>query len=85
MSLFSTVLGFSFFGLASRFGQLAIQKRNVMDNLTGHALAMGAFGYFGYWVHHYETRTNEFLELKRAEAAEKKAREEEAKAAKAQA
>lgn len=32
MALLSTVLGFSAFGLASRFGQLAIQKRNLMDS-----------------------------------------------------
>lgn len=33
MALLSTVLGFSVFGLASRFGQLAIQKRNLMDSM----------------------------------------------------
>ncbi|KAI9574009.1 hypothetical protein HD554DRAFT_579551 [Boletus coccyginus] len=67
MGLLSTVLGFSAFGLASRFGQLAIQKRNLMENLAGHAIAMGAFGYAGYWAHHYEVRTNELIGWKRAE------------------
>ncbi|KAG6374406.1 hypothetical protein JVT61DRAFT_4443 [Boletus reticuloceps] len=67
MALLSTVLGFSVFGLASRFGQLGIQKRNLMDNLAGHAIAMVAFGYAGYWVHHYEVRTNELIAWKRAE------------------
>ena len=33
MALLSTVLGFSVFGLASRFGQLAIQRRNLMDSM----------------------------------------------------
>jgi len=33
MALLSTVLGFSVFGLASRFGQLAIQKRNLMESM----------------------------------------------------
>lgn len=33
MALISTVLGFSAFGLASRFGQLAIQRRNLMDSV----------------------------------------------------
>jgi hypothetical protein len=32
MALLSTIAGFSLFGLASRFGQLAIQKRNLMDS-----------------------------------------------------
>jgi hypothetical protein len=37
MALLSTVLGFSVFGLASRFGQLAVQKRNLMDSVfSGH-------------------------------------------------
>ncbi|KAF8843754.1 hypothetical protein BDN67DRAFT_963938 [Paxillus ammoniavirescens] len=85
MALLSTVLGFSFFGLASRFGQLAIQKRNLMDNLAGHAIAMGAFGYAGYWVHRYEVRTNELITWKRMEMAEAQAKAEAAKAAKAQA
>ncbi|KAF8554637.1 hypothetical protein OG21DRAFT_1412225 [Imleria badia] len=67
MALLSTVLGFSAFGLASRFGQLAIQKRNLMDNLAGHAIAMAAFGYAGYWVHNYEVRTNELIAWKREE------------------
>ncbi|KAF9223764.1 hypothetical protein BS17DRAFT_781163 [Gyrodon lividus] len=83
MALLSTVLGFSFFGLASRFGQLAIQKRNLMDNLAGHVIAMGAFGYAGYWVHRYEVRTNELIAWKRAEIAEAQAKAEAAKAAKA--
>jgi len=38
-----------------------------MDNLAGHAIAMGAFGYAGYWVHRYELRTNELIAWKRAE------------------
>ena len=34
MSLFANVLGFSLFGLASRMGQLAIQKRNPLDSAS---------------------------------------------------
>lgn len=36
-------------------------------DLAGHAIAMGAFGYAGYWAHHYELRTNELIGWKRAE------------------
>lgn len=32
MSLFANILGFSVFGLAARFGQLGIQKRNLLDS-----------------------------------------------------
>ena len=99
MALLSTVLGFSVFGLASRFGQLAIQKRNLMDSvffsshpainmsdaflsdLAGHAIAMGAFGYAGYWVHRYEIRTNELIAWKRAEIQARVDAEREARAA----
>lgn len=99
MALLGTVLGFSAFGLASRFGQLAIQKRNLMDSmllstdiqhsyiwlsdLAGHAIAIAAFGYAGYWVHHYEVRTNELIAWKRAEIQARADAEREARAASA--
>lgn len=80
MALFTTITGFSLFGLASRFGQLAMQKRNLTDNLGGHAVAMAVFGYAGYWAHVYETRTGEYLAMKRAEVAERRERRIEAEA-----
>ncbi|KAI6155172.1 hypothetical protein BKA82DRAFT_991956 [Pisolithus tinctorius] len=79
MALLTTIAGFSFFGLASRFGQLAIQKRNLMDNLGGHFVAMAAFGYAGYWAHVFETRSGEYLAMKRAEIAERRERKLEAR------
>lgn len=79
MALLTTITGFSLFGLASRFGQLAIQKRNLMDNLGGHVVAMAAFGYAGYWAHVYETRSGEYLAMKRAEIAERRERKLEAR------
>ncbi|KAG8213316.1 hypothetical protein J3R82DRAFT_11796 [Butyriboletus roseoflavus] len=81
MALLGTVLGFSAFGLASRFGQLAIQRRNLMDNLAGHTIAIAVFGYAGYWVHHYEVRTNELIAWKRAEIQARVDAEREARAA----
>ncbi|KAG6334408.1 hypothetical protein ID866_4677 [Astraeus odoratus] len=103
MALLTTITGFSLFGLASRFGQLAIQRRNLMDStsfsysppstppicppsfhyavmltsfvdLGGHVVAMAVFGYAGYWAHVYETRTGEYLAVKRAEIAERRER-----------
>ena len=32
MSLFANILGFATFGLAARFGQLGIQKRNLFSS-----------------------------------------------------
>ncbi|KAL5526462.1 hypothetical protein ACEPAF_8185 [Sanghuangporus sanghuang] len=67
MALLSNILGFSALGLAARFGQLGIQKRNLFDNLSGHAIAMGVFGYGGYWAYKWDLRAAELLSQKRAE------------------
>ncbi|PAV16219.1 protein related to NADH:ubiquinone oxidoreductase 14 kda [Pyrrhoderma noxium] len=67
MGLLSNVLGFSAFGLAARLGQLGIQKRNPLENLGGHVIAMGVFGYAGYWVHHWDLRAAELIAEKRAQ------------------
>ncbi|KAF7970086.1 hypothetical protein HWV62_25074 [Athelia sp. TMB] len=72
MSLFANVLGFSLFGLASRMGQLAIQKRNPLDNFTGHIIAMGVFGYGGYWAYRWDIRAAELIAEKRAQIAERR-------------
>ncbi|KAI0734342.1 hypothetical protein BC629DRAFT_1261890, partial [Irpex lacteus] len=69
MSLLTNILGFSLFGLAARFGQLGIQKRNFFDNPGGHAIAMGVFGYVGYWAHKWDERAGELLAAKRAQIA----------------
>lgn len=34
-------------------------------DLGGHALAMGAFGTLGYWLHGVEHRQNELIALKK--------------------
>ena len=38
-------------------------------DLGGHALAMGAFGYAGYWAHRWDVRAGELLKEKRAQIA----------------
>lgn len=52
-----------------------------LSDLAGHAIAIAAFGYAGYWVHHYEVRTNELIAWKRAEILAKADAEREARAA----
>ncbi|TFK75184.1 hypothetical protein BDN72DRAFT_751418, partial [Pluteus cervinus] len=74
MSLLANVLGFSLFGLAARFGQLGIQKRNLMDNPGAHAISMLVFGYAGYWAYKWDIRAGELLEAKHAEITERRKR-----------
>lgn len=72
MSLLANILGFSAFGLAARMGQLGIQKRNVLDNPGGHLIAMGVFGYAGYWAYKWDQRAAVLLAEKRSELVERR-------------
>ncbi|PCH42202.1 hypothetical protein WOLCODRAFT_31859, partial [Wolfiporia cocos MD-104 SS10] len=72
MAMLSTILGFSAFGLAARVGQLGIMKRNIYDNLGGHALSMLVFGYVGYWAHRWDERAEVLIAEKRAQIAERR-------------
>ncbi|OSD06631.1 hypothetical protein PYCCODRAFT_1431647 [Trametes coccinea BRFM310] len=76
MSLLTNIVGFSLFGLAARVGQLGIQRRNILENPAGHALAMAGFGFIGYWAYHWDIRAAELLKQKRAEIAERRAKSE---------
>ncbi|CAL1716652.1 unnamed protein product [Somion occarium] len=69
MSMLTNIVGFSLFGLLARFGQLGIQKRNLFDNMGGHAISMAVFGYAGYWAYRWDIRAAELLADKRAEIA----------------
>ncbi|KAF9052475.1 hypothetical protein BDZ89DRAFT_907657, partial [Hymenopellis radicata] len=66
MSLLANVLGFSAFGLAARFGQLGIQKRNPFENLWGHAASTVLFGYLGYLSWDFDMRFGAELARRRA-------------------
>jgi len=68
--MLSTVLGFSAFGFAARVGQLAIQKRPLFSNPTGHVLAVGFFGTLGYFEDMWEKRADELIALKREQIAQ---------------
>ncbi|KAI9066226.1 hypothetical protein FKP32DRAFT_1540842, partial [Trametes sanguinea] len=72
MSLLTNIVGFSLFGLAARVGQLGIQRRNILENPAGHAIAMASFGFIGYWAYHWDLRAEELLKQKRAEIAERR-------------
>ncbi|KAK0204855.1 hypothetical protein DFS33DRAFT_1382747 [Desarmillaria ectypa] len=72
MSLFANVLGFSLFGLAARLGQLGIQKRNLFDNMTAHAVSMGAWGAFGYLAWQWDQKSSGIIAQKKLELAERR-------------
>ncbi|RPD60138.1 hypothetical protein L226DRAFT_535071 [Lentinus tigrinus ALCF2SS1-7] len=76
MSLIANIVGFSLFGLAARVGQLGIQKRPLFDNPIGHAVAMGTFGFAGYWAYQWDQRAAVLLAAKRAEIAERREKAE---------
>jgi len=59
-------MGWSAFGFAARCYQLAIMKRNLFENLGGHALSVGAFAGLGYAYYGAESRVNEMLEERKA-------------------
>ncbi|KZT73025.1 hypothetical protein DAEQUDRAFT_762390 [Daedalea quercina L-15889] len=72
MTLFTCVLGGMAFGFTARVGQLAIQKRNIYDNLAGHAASTALFGYAGYWAYKWDQRAAVLLAEKRAQIAERR-------------
>ncbi|KIK45352.1 hypothetical protein CY34DRAFT_801711 [Suillus luteus UH-Slu-Lm8-n1] len=45
-----------------------------MENLGGHALSMGVFGYAGYWAYQWDERAAVMLAQKRAEITERRER-----------
>ncbi|KAI0035369.1 hypothetical protein K488DRAFT_83077 [Vararia minispora EC-137] len=75
MALWSTIIGFSLWGLGARVGQLGIQKRPLLTDPHLHAAAMAAFGIAGYWAHKWEVTSNSMLEDMRTEIKEKRAKQ----------
>ncbi|KAG2133268.1 uncharacterized protein EDB93DRAFT_1254943 [Suillus bovinus] len=87
MALIGTIAGFSLFGLAARFGQLAIKKRISWRCACPHSLqhslcrrpwrtriVNGVFGYAGYWAYQWDERAAVMLAQKRAEITERRER-----------
>ncbi|KAH6913179.1 hypothetical protein BKA70DRAFT_1262109 [Coprinopsis sp. MPI-PUGE-AT-0042] len=75
MSVLANILGFAGVGLAARFGQLAIQKRNLMSNPGGHAIAMGVFGVVGYYAHQWDLRAAEIIAESKRDIEERRRKE----------
>ncbi|GAA5888562.1 hypothetical protein JCM6882_008998 [Rhodosporidiobolus microsporus] len=65
MPLASYIAGFATLGFGVRCYQLAIMKRNIFDNLGGHALSATAFGGLGYWVYNTEIYQRQLLAEKK--------------------
>ncbi|EJF64899.1 hypothetical protein BD309DRAFT_867362 [Dichomitus squalens] len=74
MSLLANIVGFSLVGIAARMGQLGIQKRPILENPIGHAIAAGTFGFAGYWAYQWDRRAAVLLAEKRAEIAARRAK-----------
>ncbi|KAL8281418.1 hypothetical protein RQP46_006102 [Phenoliferia psychrophenolica] len=52
-------------GLAVRCYQLALMKRNIFENLGGHAISMTAFGGLGYYLYNTDIRQRAILAEKK--------------------
>ncbi|PWN90184.1 hypothetical protein FA10DRAFT_251554 [Acaromyces ingoldii] len=74
MSVAASVLGYAGLGFLTRCYQLGIQKRNIFDNLGGHAMAMTAFGALGYYFHGLEGRQQELIQKKKEQILENRER-----------
>ncbi|BGP17738.1 hypothetical protein JCM10213_005319 [Rhodosporidiobolus nylandii] len=65
MPLGSYIAGFAALGFGVRCYQLAIMKRNIFENLGGHALSTGAFAGVGYWAYHADASNRALLAEKK--------------------
>ncbi|KDN39239.1 hypothetical protein K437DRAFT_259127 [Tilletiaria anomala UBC 951] len=65
MAVATTVLGYAGLGFLTRCYALGIQKRNVLENLGGHAMLMTVFGAAGYYLHGVEGRQAELIQQKK--------------------
>ncbi|EST06598.1 Exonuclease, RNase T/DNA polymerase III [Kalmanozyma brasiliensis GHG001] len=65
MSVAASVLGYAGLGFLTRCYALGLQKRNIFENLGGHAMLMSAFGALGYYVHGLEGRQLELIAHKK--------------------
>ncbi|GAA5998452.1 uncharacterized protein JCM10292_002703 [Rhodotorula paludigena] len=61
MPLLGYIAGFASLGFGVRCYQLAIMKRNIFENLGGHALSTGAFAGLGYYAYHAEQTQRQLL------------------------
>jgi len=81
MTVLTSVVGWSFFGLANRLWMLGIKKQPLSSNLWGHAIAMGAFGYWGYWAYQWNVGSRGILADQRKLILDRRERDHAKKAA----
>ncbi|WVN85349.1 uncharacterized protein L203_100494 [Cryptococcus depauperatus CBS 7841] len=65
MTLLTSILGFSAFGLGVRCLQLGIQKRPIFEAFHGHVYSMIGFGILGAGMYHVELKQTELLAQKK--------------------
>ncbi|KAK4055810.1 hypothetical protein OIO90_003063 [Microbotryomycetes sp. JL221] len=59
------IAGWAAAGFGVRCYQLAIMKRNIFENLGGHALSSGAFAGLGFYLFHAQNEQREQIEFKK--------------------
>ncbi|SCV74943.1 BQ2448_7972 [Microbotryum intermedium] len=69
------ISSFAAVGFAVRCYQLAILKRNIFENLGGHALSVSAFTGLGYYLYHADERQRGMIEDKKQQLLRMRARE----------
>ncbi|KAI8978496.1 hypothetical protein BDB01DRAFT_800127 [Pilobolus umbonatus] len=77
MSLITSVSGFAAFGVLVRTYALGLQKRPVLSNPSGHLLAAGVFGSFGYLLYNVQERQSVLIAAKKEQMIKNRARAEE--------
>ncbi|KAH8556924.1 hypothetical protein BGW37DRAFT_416568 [Umbelopsis sp. PMI_123] len=77
MTLVGSVAGFATLGFSVRAYALGIQKRPVLEGISGHFLTAGVFGAVGYWVHNLQNNQVELIERKKQLLLSNRARAEQ--------
>lgn len=65
MALLGYLASFASIGFGVRCYQLAIMKRNIFENLGGHALSVTAFTGIGYYLYNVDIRQRADIEDKK--------------------
>ncbi|KAG2179486.1 hypothetical protein INT44_006332 [Umbelopsis vinacea] len=77
MTLVGSVAGFATLGFTVRAYALGIQKRPLLEGISGHFLTAGAFGAVGYWVYNLQNKQVDQIERKKQLLLSNRARAEQ--------